>query len=57
LVEADVHLEQVRQVMGHTKIQTTQRYVHLSDHQTARVVEVLNQRHPPTEVPTESTVP
>lgn len=52
LVQADVQLEKVRQVMGHARIQTTQRYVHLSDRDTARVVEVLNPDGLPTNPPT-----
>ena len=52
LTEADVNLEKVRQVLGHRRIQTTQRYLHLSDRHTATVVEVLNPRPTSTNPPT-----
>jgi integrase len=48
LVEREANLYKLSRVMGHASILTTQRYLHLSDADTAQVVEVLNSPRLPT---------
>lgn len=41
LVQAGVPLEEVRKLLGHTSVQTTQRYAHLADTPTASILNAL----------------